>query len=252
MLRVENVSVAYGRATAVREVSLTVNDGEIVTLIGSNGAGKTSLLNAVAGLVPVKSGAVWLDDILLSGLSLHQTARLGFGYVPEGRQLFGDMPVIDNLILGAYPKSARNRLSLLGYVGWFTRRADIRTNLESVYRLFPKLHERQSQKAGSLSGGEQQMLAIGRAMMCSPKILVLDEPSLGLAPNLVKEILQLLGRLREEGLTILLIEQDAVAALKIADRGYVMERGRIVLEGTAGELLGNDEVKHAYLGRALT
>jgi len=252
MLRVENVSVAYGRATAVRETSLTVNDGEIVTLIGSNGAGKTSLLNAIAGLVPIQSGKVWLDDTLLSGLSLHQTARLGVGYVPEGRQLFGDMPVIDNLILGAYSQSARNRWSLLGYIGWFTRRSDIRANLESVYRLFPKLQERLSQKAGSLSGGEQQMLAIGRAMMCSPKILVLDEPSLGLAPNLVKEILQLLGRLRKEGLTILIIEQDAVAALKIADRGYVMERGRIVLEGTAGELLGNDEVKHAYLGRALT
>lgn len=251
MLRVEKVTVNYGRATAVREVSLTVNDGEIVTLIGANGAGKTTLLNAVTGIVPVSSGAVWLDNTMLTGLPVHKSVRIGLGYVPEGRQIFGDMTVIDNLILGAYSQCARTYMSLIGPIRWFTGRSQVQESLDFVFRLFPRLKERTGQKAGSLSGGEQQMLAIGRALMSSPKMLLLDEPSLGLAPNLVREILQLLGRLRDEGLTILLIEQDAVAALKIADRGYVMERGRIVIEGSAGELLGNDEVRQAYLGRSL-
>jgi branched-chain amino acid transport system ATP-binding protein len=251
MLRVEKASVAYGRVMALRDISLVVNDGEIVTLIGANGAGKTTLLNAISGVVHVKSGSIWLDDYQLSKIPSHRTVRLGIGYVPEGRQTFGAMSVKDNLTLGSYAQSTRNPLSSLGYVGWFMRRPSVQANLETVFRLFPILKERQKQQAGSLSGGEQQMLAIGRALMSSPKILLLDEPSLGLAPNLVKEILKLMVRLRDEGLTILLVEQDANAALKIADRGYVMERGRITIEGSARELLGDDRVRQAYLGKTV-
>ena len=251
MLRIEKASAAYGRATSLREVSLVVNDGEIVTLIGANGAGKTTLLNAISGVVPLKSGGIWLDDRKISGLPSHKTVRLGIGYVPEGRQIFGAMSVRDNLTLGSYSLCAQNPLSTLGYIGWFLRRPSIQSNLEMVFRLFPILRERHNQQAGSLSGGEQQMLAIGRALMSSPRMLLLDEPSLGLAPTLVREILKLLTRLRDEGLTILLVEQDATAALKIADRGYVMERGRITIEGTAKELMGDDRVRQAYLGKAV-
>lgn len=250
MLRVDNVTVAYGLSTAVRDVSLVVNDGEIVTIVGSNGAGKTSLLNAVTGTVPVKSGTIWLDKVRLSGRPPHKTVRLGVGYVPEGRQIFGSMSVMDNLIMGSYPLYTRKWFRNLGYAPWALRDSLVKPNLERVLKLFPRLEERRKQQAGSLSGGEQQMLAIGRALMSSPKILLLDEPSLGLAPMLVKEILSLLAKLRDEGMTILLIEQDAVAALKIADRGYVMERGRIVLEGSAAELLSNAGVKQAYLGKS--
>jgi len=250
MLRVDNVTVAYGLSTAVQEVSLVVNDGEIVTILGSNGAGKSSLLNAISGTVQVKSGDIWLDEVRLSGRPPHKTVRLGIGYVPEGRQIFGSMSVTDNLIMGSYPLYTRKWFRNLGYAPWALRDSMVKPNLEKVLKLFPKLEERRKQQAGSLSGGEQQMLAIGRALMSSPKILLLDEPSLGLAPMLVKEILSLLGKLRDEGMTVLLIEQDAVAALKIADRGYVMERGRIVLEGSAAELLSNAGVKQAYLGKS--
>ncbi len=249
MLKVENISVAYGQITAVREVSLTVNDGEIVTIIGANGAGKTSLLNAVSGVVPLKSGVIRLADKNISRLPAHRIVSLGLAYVPEGRQIFGTMSVKDNLTMGAYTQCSRKRFSSLGYSGWFMRRQDVQANLETVYKLFPILKERLKQKAGNLSGGEQQMLAIGRALMSSPKMILLDEPSLGLAPNLVREILKLIVRLRDEGLTILLVEQDANAALKIADRGYVMERGRITIEGTAKELMGDDRVRQAYLGK---
>jgi branched-chain amino acid transport system ATP-binding protein len=249
MLRVEKASVAYGQSTALKEVSLVVNDGEMVTLIGANGAGKTTLLNAITGVVPLKSGSIWLDDRQLSGLPAHRTVKLGLGYVPEGRQIFGAMSVKDNLTMGSYSQCARSLWSTLEFSGWYMRRPSVQSNLAMVYKLFPILKERQKQRAGSLSGGEQQMLAIARALMASPRILLLDEPSLGLAPNLVREILKLLVRLREEGLTILLVEQDATVALKIADRGYVMERGRITIEGTARELLGDDRVRQAYLGK---
>jgi len=242
--------VAYGLSTAVQEVSLVVNDGEIVTIVGSNGAGKSSLLNAISGTVQVKSGDIWLDEVRLSGRPPHKTVRLGVGYVPEGRQIFGSMSVTDNLIMGSYPLYTRKWFRNLAYAPWALRDSLVKPNLEKVLKLFPKLEERRKQQAGSLSGGEQQMLAIGRALMSSPKILLLDEPSLGLAPMLVKEILSLLAKLRDEGMTVLLIEQDAVAALKIADRGYVMERGRIVLEGSAAELLSNTGVKQAYLGKS--
>ena len=251
MLRVENASVAYGQITAVREVSLTVNDGEIVTIIGSNGAGKTSLLNAILGVVPLKSGDIWLDDKKISRLPSHKMVRLGLAYIPEGRHIFGAMSVKDNLTMGAYVQCSKKRFSSLGYVGWFMRRQDVQSNAEVVFKLFPILKERIKQQAGSLSGGEQQMLAIGRALMSSPKMLLLDEPSLGLAPNLVREILKLIVRLRDEGLTVLLVEQDANAALKIADRGYVMERGHITIEGTSKELIGNDKVRQAYLGKSV-
>jgi branched-chain amino acid transport system ATP-binding protein len=251
VLRVENASVAYGQITAVREVSLTVNDGEIVTIIGSNGAGKTSLLNAISGVIPLKSGDIWLDDKKISRLPSHKMVRLGLSYIPEGRHIFGAMSVKDNLTMGAYVQCSKKRFSSLGYVGWFMRRQDVQSNAEAVFKLFPILKERIKQQAGSLSGGEQQMLAIGRALMSSPKMLLLDEPSLGLAPNLVREILKLIVRLRDEGLTILLVEQDANAALKIADRGYVMERGHITVEGTSKELLGNDKVRQAYLGKSV-
>jgi branched-chain amino acid transport system ATP-binding protein len=250
MLRVDNVTVAYGLSTAVREVSLVVNNGEIVTIVGSNGAGKTSLLNAISGTVRVKSGTIWLDEVRLSGRPPHKTVRLGIGYVPEGRQIFGSMSVMDNLIMGSYPLYTRKWLRNLGLASWALRDSLVKPNLEKVLKLFPRLEERSKQQAGSLSGGEQQMLAIGRALMSSPKILLLDEPSLGLAPMLVKEILSLLAKLRDEGMTVLLIEQDAFAALKIADRGYVMERGRMVLEGSAAELLSNAGVKQAYLGKS--
>jgi branched-chain amino acid transport system ATP-binding protein len=251
MLRIENASVVYGQVTAVREVSLTVNDGEIVTIIGSNGAGKTSLLNAVSGILPLKSGNIWLDDKRISRLPSHKIVKLGLAYIPEGRQIFGAMSVKDNLTIGAYVQCSKKRFSSLGYVGWFMRQQNVYSNLETVYKLFPILKERLKQKAGNLSGGEQQMLAIGRALMSSPKMILLDEPSLGLAPNLVREILRLIVRLRDEGLTILIVEQDANAALKIADRGYVMERGQITIEGTAKDLLGNDRVRQAYLGKSV-
>jgi branched-chain amino acid transport system ATP-binding protein len=250
VLRVDNVTVAYGLSTAVREVSLVVNNGEIVTIVGSNGAGKTSLLNAISGTVRVKSGTIWLDEVRISGRPPHKTVRLGIGYVPEGRQIFGSMSVMDNLIMGSYPLYTRRWLRNLGLASWALRDNLVKPNLEKVLKLFPRLEERRKQQAGSLSGGEQQMLAIGRALMSSPKILLLDEPSLGLAPMLVKEILSLLAKLRDEGMTVLLIEQDAFAALKIADRGYVMERGRMVLEGSAAELLSNAGVKQAYLGKS--
>jgi len=251
MLRVENISVAYGRITGLREVSLVINDGEIVTIIGANGAGKSSLLNAISGVVPLKSGSIWLDSHQITGLASHSTVRLGIAYVPEGRQIFGDMSVKDNLTMGAYTQCARNRLSTIAYIGLFLHSQAYQSNLETVFGLFPILQERLNQQAGSLSGGEQQMLAIGRALMSSPRMLLLDEPSLGLAPTLVKEILKLIVRLRDEGITILLVEQDAAAALKIADRGYVMERGRITIEGTAKELLGDDRVRQAYLGKSV-
>jgi len=252
MLSVEGATVYYGRVRALREVSLTVNNGEIVTLIGANGAGKTTLLNAIAGIMTLTSGQVRLDGKPLSGLPAHKVVRVGVGYVPEGRQVFGSLSVLDNLMLGGYSRNIGSWFDLLSPLGRFVRRGQVQNGLQNVYRLFPILKERSKQRAGSLSGGEQQMLAIGRALMSSPKILLLDEPSLGLAPNLAREILHLLVRLRQEGVTILLIEQDAMAALRIANRGYVMERGRIVAEGTTGELLGNERLMRAYLGRAIT
>lgn len=251
MLKISDIKTYYGNIMALKGVSMEVSEGEIITLIGANGAGKTSLLNAISGSVPLRGGEIWLDGRRLNGLTPHQTVRLGLGYVPEGRQIFGGMSVTDNLTLGGYSECAKTWLGPLRLASGFMRRPSIRANLEMVYRLFPILQERRNQQAGSLSGGEQQMLAIGRALMSSPHMLLLDEPSLGLAPTLVRDILKLLSRLRDEGLTILLIEQDATAALRIADRGYVMERGRITMEGTAKDLMGDDRVRQAYLGKSV-
>jgi branched-chain amino acid transport system ATP-binding protein len=248
MLSVNNISVNYGRVPALRDVSLAVNKGEIVTLIGANGAGKTTLLNAIGGVITPRAGTVIWDGKSVLGMQPYKVVGAGIGYVPEGRQLFGSLKVIDNLTLGTYHDCARSWLSLLGPVRNYMQGLDIQQNLKRVYELFPILSQRANQRAGSLSGGEQQMLAIARALMSSPSLLLLDEPSIGLAPQVSKAIRSLLTRLRGEGLTILLVEQDA-GALRIADRGYVLEQGRIVLEGTAGDLLGDEKVIRAYLGR---
>ncbi|MHB1133491.1 MAG: ABC transporter ATP-binding protein [Chloroflexota bacterium] len=249
MLEIDNLSVYYGRVRAVREVSLRVAAGEIVTVVGANGAGKSSLLNAVAGVAPVGAGQVRLRGEPITGLAPHALVGRGVGYVPEGRQTFATMTVHDNLLLGAYAHAGGRWASLVGPAGRFGKGEKVAANLERVYELFPVLRERRQQRAGSLSGGEQQMLAIGRALMSSPQLLLLDEPSIGLAPQLVRAIIALVGRLRDAGLTVLLVEQDAVAALRVADRGYVMERGRVVLEGPAAELLASERVRHAYLGK---
>jgi len=249
MLQVQGLEVQYGQVRALRGVSLSVARGEIVTLIGANGAGKTSLLNAVVGLAPATAGRVIFDGSDVRGLPAHRLARLGIGYVPEGRQTFASLSVIDNLLLGAYCYSATNWWRLMGPVRSFVRDKRVMLALERAFTLFPILHDRRDQAAGSLSGGEQQMLAIARALMSGPRLLLLDEPSIGLAPNLVRDLLNLLGRLRGDGLTMLLVEQDAVAALRVADRGYALERGRVVVEGTANELLSSERVRHAYLGR---
>lgn len=250
MLNVSSVSVHYGHIQAVRRASLIVQQGEIVALLGPNGAGKSSLLNAIIGLKPPSEGQILWESQRLDGLPPYHIARLGVTLVPEGRQVLPTMTVRDNLILGSYVHHQGNMRDLLAPMRWLLRRQDVQARLANVFRLFPRLEERQRQLAGSLSGGEQQMLAIGRALMASPRLLLLDEPSIGLAPNLVREILATLARLRDEGLTILLVEQDAHAALRIADRAYVMETGRIVTEGTAKELFASTHMRRAYLGRA--
>jgi len=250
MLNIATVSVYYGHIQAVRRASLTVQRGEIVALLGPNGAGKSSLLHAIVGLRPPSEGQIHWEDQRLDGLPPYHIARKGITLVPEGRQILPTITVRDNLILGSYVHHQRNLRDLFGPMRWLLRRPEVQQRLANVFRLFPRLEERQRQLAGSLSGGEQQMLAIARALMSSPQLLLLDEPSIGLAPNLVREILATLTRLREEGLTILLVEQDAYAALRIADRAYVMETGRIVAEGTAKELLSSTHMRRAYLGRA--
>jgi branched-chain amino acid transport system ATP-binding protein len=237
VLRVKNLHVHYGRIHAVRGASLHVGPGEIVTLIGGNGAGKSTLLGAVAGIVRPTSGEVALGAATITGGSPDRIVRAGVALVPEGRHVFKPMTVEDNLLLGAYHRA---RAAGNG----------IRAEIDEVLGLFPALADRRGQAAGTLSGGEQQMLAIGRALLARPKVLLLDEPSIGLAPKLVREILEHIGRLRaEQGITILLVEQNARAALRIADRAYVLETGRMVLEGPAEDLLANRDVQRAYLGR---
>ena len=250
MLEVEELSVQYGHIQAVRSVSLFVEPGEIVTLLGPNGAGKSSLLKTIVGLQVPSGGQITWNGQRLDGLAAHKIAQTGIALVPEGRQILPTMNVRDNLLLGGYVHHARHLGALLGPVQWLLRTPRVQSSLDNVFRLFPRLAERQSQQAGNLSGGEQQMLATGRALMASPQLILLDEPSIGLAPNLVHETMQLLVRLRNEGLTVLLVEQDAHAALRIADRGYVMETGRIVAEGTAKELLASSRMRRAYLGIA--
>jgi len=237
MLRVESVSAFHGAIQALRNVSLHVNPGEMVTLLGANGAGKTTLLKIISGLHPLSKGRLLFNGQNIGGLPAERILRLGVGQVPEGRQIFAPLSVLDNLILGGYVR----------FKGEGKR--EVLQDLEPVFELFPVLKERQKQRAGTLSGGEQQMVAIGRTMMARPKLLLLDEPSLGLAPKVVSGIFKAIRLLRTRGTTILLVEQNAKAALKIADRGYVLETGRIIMEGETGDLLNNKEVQRAYLGK---
>lgn len=238
MLRVRNLKCYYGKIRAINGVSLSVRPGELIALIGANGAGKSTLLQAVCGLISQWEGEIELEKRSLRGLKAPTIVERGLSLVPEGRLLFPPMSVQDNLRLGAYLRYRRRE-----------QRALIAEDLERVMALFPVLQERATQPAGTLSGGEQQMLAIGRALMARPRLLLLDEPSMGLAPFLVRLILDTLVQLKQEGMTILLIEQNARAALQIADRGYVLENGQIVLEGAAADLLADQDVKRAYLGK---
>jgi branched-chain amino acid transport system ATP-binding protein len=232
VLSVENLRSAYGRIEALHGVSVQVEAGEIVTLVGANGAGKTTLLRAISGVQPIAGGTVRFEGKAIERTSSHARVALGIVQVPEGRQLFGPLSVQDNLKLGA----------------WTRRSADLRPDLLRIYELFPMLASLRANPAGMLSGGQQQMLAIGRALMAKPRLLLLDEPSMGLAPILVDQILSTIATLKRDGLTILLVEQNASAALAISDRGYVIETGRVVAAGAARELVANDRVKAAYLG----
>ena len=236
IIKVENIDVYYGNIQALKQVSLSVDKGEIVALIGGNGAGKSTLLKAVAGLVHKQSGAIYFQNQPITKLPSAGVSRLGLAVVPEGRRLFGPLSVMDNLRLGAYLRLKKGM------------RQAVREDLETVFELFPLLKQRSKQSAGTLSGGEQQMLAIARALMARPKAILMDEPSTGLAPLIVKEIFGVIRRLRDDGNTILLIEQNARMALKISDRAYVLESGRIAIEGNARELLEKDSVKKSYLG----
>jgi len=233
MLEVRNLNVFYGKSQALRDVSLRVNEKEIVALVGSNGAGKTTLLNTISGLLRPTSGSVEFLGTRLDGLAPHKVVQLGICQIPEGRKLFTDMTVGENLEMGAYASQA-----------WKRRRE----TLERVFQIFPALKERQRQPADKLSGGERQMVAIGRGLMSSPKLCMFDEPSYGLAPKLFSEVLEVIKRLREQGITIFLVEQDVRHTLEIADRAYVLENGRIVLEGKGKDLLQDELVKKAYLG----
>jgi len=237
MLRVLNLEAGYGKLRVLKGISLHVSPGEIVAIIGPNGAGKTTLLKTISALIKPQSGRIIFDKRDLVSSSVEEIVAAGCCMVPEGRQLFNDMTVKENLILGAYLK-------------WAPRRhAEIQRTMGAIYELFGVLEERQHQLAGTLSGGEQQMLAIGRALMARPKFLMLDEPSLGVAPLVTQEIFKTIGQMKDGGLTVLLVEQNARAALKLADRGYVVETGQIVLEGTSRELLNNQDVQRAYLGK---
>ena len=233
MLEVKHLSVSYGAIAAVKDISFTVNDGEIVSLIGANGAGKPTTLHTITGLVPAKSGSVMYNGVDLLKTHNNKIVTLGMAHIPEGRHVFTRMSVEENLEMGAFSLKDQS---------------DLKKDLDMVYGLFPRLKERRNQKAGTLSGGEQQMLAMGRALMSHPKTILMDEPSMGLSPKLVKEIFSIIRKLHEQGITILLVEQNAKMALSIADRAYVLETGRITMEGDAKELLNNEQVRKAYLG----
>jgi branched-chain amino acid transport system ATP-binding protein len=241
MLTLTNVDISYGKITAVRRASLHVDAGEIVALIGANGAGKTTLLTAISGLLRPSSGGIVFDGQDITKAAPDKIVRLGLSHVPERRLVFKPLSVTDNLLLGSYTRRGR------------TPRVELDRDLESVYSMFPVLKERASQPAGTLSGGEQQMLAIGRALMSGPKMLLLDEPGMGLAPTVCRDIFKRVMELRaERGLTVLLVEQNAKSALAVADRGYVLETGRVILQGQSSELLANRDVQRAYLGRDKT
>ncbi|TAN50539.1 MAG: ABC transporter ATP-binding protein [Rhodospirillales bacterium] len=232
MMEVRGLVSHYGRIQALSGIDLRVEAGELVALVGANGAGKTTLLRAISGVQPLSAGALWFEGTDITRRTAADRVGMGIAQVPEGRQVFGPLSVEDNLKLGTYRR----------------RGPDVAGDIERVYAQFPILKEKRHQAAGTLSGGQQQMLAIGRALMSKPKLLLLDEPSMGLAPLLVEEIFRTVVHLKSEGTTIFLVEQNATAALAIADRGYVLETGKVVLEGKGAELLANDEVKAAYLG----
>ena len=233
MLKVENLSVHYGMIQAVRDVSFEVNEGEVVSLIGANGAGKTTILRTISGLVRPSAGKIEFVGSEIQKVPAQKIVAAGLSQVPEGRHVFPGLTVLENLEMGAFLK---------------TNREENQTNLKKVFSRFPRLEERKNQDAATLSGGEQQMLAMGRALMSTPKLLLLDEPSMGLAPIFIQEIFDIIQDIQRQGTTVLLIEQNANKALSIADRGYVLETGKIVLSGTGQELLASDEVRKAYLG----
>ncbi len=233
MLKVEQLDVYYGNIQALKGISLEVNEGEIVTLIGANGAGKSTLLKTLSGLLKPKAGLINYMNNSIAGKPAQSIVKAGISHVPEGRRVFSNMTVLENLELGAYLRKDAK---------------EIRKDFEKVYELFPRLYERRKQLSGTLSGGEQQMLAMGRAIMAKPKLLLLDEPSMGLAPLMVKTIFQIIEEINREGTTILLVEQNANVALSIANRGYVIETGRVVVSGPAAELQASEQIKLAYLG----
>lgn len=232
MLKIDNINLYYGGIHALKDLSLDVKKGEIVTLIGANGAGKTSTLRAISGLEPIKSGTISYKASPINKVPAHKIVSLGLSHVPEGRKIFANLTVLENLELGAYLRKDK----------------EIQKDMEMVFSKFPRLKEREKQQAGTLSGGEQQMLAIGRALMNRPEMLILDEPSMGLAPLVVKDIFNTIVEINKSGTTILLVEQNANMALSIADRAYVLETGNIILSGDAKELLEDDSIKSAYLG----
>ncbi len=234
MLTIENVDVYYGAIHALCGVSLTVNEGEIVTMIGANGAGKSTTIRTASGLVRPRTGRILFQGVDVTRIPPHKLVERGLCQSPEGRRVFADMTVRENLELGAYTHRGK--------------KSQVREDMDRVFGLFPRLKERIAQSAGTLSGGEQQMLAIGRALMSRPKLLMLDEPSLGLAPFLVQQIFQIIRDINAQGVTILLVEQNAFQALRVASRGYVLETGSVVLEDSSANLLANEEVKKAYLG----
>lgn len=233
MLEVKDLYVSYGMIAALKGISFEVNEGEVIALIGANGAGKTTTLHTLTGLLNAKSGSITFDGKELTKTPAHKIVEMGIAHVPEGRRIFQNLTVLDNLKLGAFTRKDK---------------AGIAKDIEEVYELFPRLAERKTQIAGTLSGGEQQMLAMGRALMSKPKIVVMDEPSMGLSPLLVSKIFEIIEMIRERGTTVLLVEQNAKKALAISDRAYVLETGKIVLSGDAHELMNNDSVKKAYLG----
>ncbi|NMA83080.1 MAG: ABC transporter ATP-binding protein [Epulopiscium sp.] len=233
MLTINNINVNYGAIRAIKDVSFQVKQGEIVTLIGANGAGKTTILHTISALLRSQVGEIIFKDQNISSIEPHQLLKMGMAHVPEGRRVFSQMTVLENLELGAYTRKNKE---------------EIGKGIEDVFEKFPRLKERKKQLAGTLSGGEQQMLAMGRALMSKPQLLLLDEPSMGLAPILVKEIFNIIEEINKAGTTVLLVEQNAHMALSIANRAYVLETGRVVLEGEAKSLLGNEQVRKAYLG----
>lgn len=237
MLSIQNLQAAYGKVEVLHGISLDVPQGKLVTLIGSNGAGKTTTMRAISGMIKPKSGTVTLGGKNITGLDSHRIARAGLAHSPEGRRVFGNMSVTDNLLLGAFPRFTGSR-----------PKGDIKLDLEQALELFPRLKERRMQLAGTLSGGEQQMLAMARAIMLKPEVVLLDEPSMGLAPILVEEVFRIIARLKSEGVTMLLVEQFAAAALNVADYGYVLENGRISVHGPAASLKNDPKVVAAYLG----